>query len=735
MAGLSIKEKDLQGDNLRALSNGVKLMTSISINPNIVKHHLEIMHPSGKFNAGWFDPKSKPKDKAFKWREGSASLDMYINRLPTDKDVYVHIGEVKPGKDGKCGKKDMDGSQWAWVEFDPPDWDKDKLDQICKDLVAKASDLDPDVIVYSGRGVWAYFRLDKKYPNDVVEAINYAFTVNNEGADNCFNIDRVARLAGTVNQKTGRLSEVTVLNKDRRRSADDFEQISPTVKPNAVTIIPPDHLPDECQAIALGTRLATDGEVPWDSGSEWLLAFVGSCLRKGVPESRIMEIATDSSWPVSDHPLRQDDPKRAVNRAIEEARKDVSLGFARSDKDNKILPTRANFTQALVHLGRKIVFNSFTAQVELDGKAIDDNSALVMRIDFEETVGFHLQEKRFLDLLNDHAQAHAYHPVQDYLAGLEWDGVKRIDRFFTDQCGAPDDAYTKAVSRLFFLAAVTRINKPGCKFDELPTFEGQQGINKSSLFRKLAVKEEWFTDSMVLTGDIKVGVEQTLGKWIVEIAELRGKGRVAAVKAWLSFQVDRVRLAYQKQPAEFPRQWIAVGTTNVKDYLSDPTGDRRFWPIPVEYCNLDFDVHQLWAEAMVGFRADESIRLPKELWADAAAVQASRQEFDLLTGEIEYHLQEVPEPICRHLFEWLGYTQPVPQKEQSRVGKLMVKLGYERKQRMTPITGKKEYHYVRLGSPIDYSPSQGWEDVTEEQLALWNKSWEDGPEEQLAGWH
>jgi hypothetical protein len=698
-------------------------MTNISINPARVKAHLGEFAPNGVINAGHFE-NGRAK---FRWREGEAGLDAWIDRLPADKDMYFHIGEVAPGKHGKCSKKDMLGSRWAWVEFDPVKWDKDDpvgLNNIHNDLVDHAMTLDPDVIIYSGRGIWAYFRLDKVYPNDVVEAINYAFVKNNPGADNCWNIDRVGRLAGTVNQKTGRVAELTVVMPDRTRSADDFEQIAPKPKSTNVTIIPPGELPDECQAIALGTRLATDGEVPWDSGSEWLLAFVGSCLRKGVPESRIMEIATDSSWPVSDHPLRQDDPKRAVNRAIEEARKDVSLGFARSDKDNKILATRANFTQALVHLGRKIVFNSFTAQVELDGKAIDDNSALVMRIDFEETVGFHLQEKRFLDLLNDHAQAHAYHPVQDYLAGLEWDGVKRIDRFFTDQCGAPDDAYTKAVSRLFFLAAVTRINKPGCKFDELPTFEGQQGINKSSLFRKLAVKEEWFTDSMVLTGDIKVGVEQTLGKWIVEIAELRGKGRVAAVKAWLSFQVDRVRLAYQKQPAEFPRQWIAVGTTNVKDYLSDPTGDRRFWPIPVEYCNLDFDVHQLWAEAMVGFRADESIRLPKELWADAAAVQASRQEFDLLTGEIEYHLQDVPEPICRNLFEWLGYTQPVPQKEVTRVGKLMQKLGYDRKQYTSQVTGKKEYHYVHPGSPIDNSPPPGWEDVSKADVELWKKSWD-----------
>ena len=77
----------------------------------------------------------------------------------------------------------------------------------------------PNRVIDSGRGYWGYWKLDKPLPvggstNDVngpfidaVECygrgIEQAFGDN--FADGCHNIDRIARLPGTVNTKTGSL--------------------------------------------------------------------------------------------------------------------------------------------------------------------------------------------------------------------------------------------------------------------------------------------------------------------------------------------------------------------------------------------------------------------------------------------------------------------------------------------------------------------------------------------------
>ena len=63
--------------------------------------------------------------------------------------------------------------------------------------------------------------------------------------------------------------------------------------------------------------------------------------------------------------------------------------------------------------------------------------------------------------------------------------------------------------------------------------------------RTLAVRDEWFTDSIDLGAKDKEAIEQQQGKWTVEIPEMRGrrKNDVDRIKAFLSRTVDRARLA------------------------------------------------------------------------------------------------------------------------------------------------------------------------------------------------
>lgn len=194
-----------------------------------------------------------------------------------------------------------------------------------------------------------------------------------------------------------------------------------------------------------------------------------------------------------------------------------------------------------------------------------------------------------------------FHPVKDFLESLEWDGVFRIDRAFETYLGSEmEREYIRAVSRKFFLALIARIYEPGIKFDHVPVLEGFQGVGKSS-FGRILVGEKWFMDGLPDLAD-KDAALNLQGIWLCEMAELSSiyRSQLEATKAFITRQTDKIRPPYGHRRVDFPRSNVFLGTTNSKDYLSDPTGNRRYWPVEVSFCDfkkLEADRLQLLAEA------------------------------------------------------------------------------------------------------------------------------------------
>jgi predicted P-loop ATPase len=188
------------------------------------------------------------------------------------------------------------------------------------------------------------------------------------------------------------------------------------------------------------------------------------------------------------------------------------------------------------------------------------------------------------------ANHHRCHPVRDYLDGLVWDGVKRIDNWLTVYGGADENEYTQAVGALVLMAAVRRVRQPGCKFDEILVLENlEQGNNKSSALQVLAVEREWFSDNLPLGLTAKETIEALSGHWIVEVSELQGmrKSDIDKVKAFASRDTDRARMAYDRAVTEARRQCVIIGTTNNEQYLRDRSGNRRFWPVRIKRFDLE----------------------------------------------------------------------------------------------------------------------------------------------------
>lgn len=253
--------------------------------------------------------------------------------------------------------------------------------------------------------------------------------------------------------------------------------------------------------------------------------------------------------------------------------------------------------------------------------------------------------------LSLHSAKHAFNDVQAYLNGLTWDGTARLDTMFIDYLGAEDSDYTRAVTRKAFVAAVARAMRPGTKFDQMVILSGPQGIGKSTLLDKMS--KGWFNDS-IRTFEGKDASELLQGVWIVEVAELDAFRRtdVSRIKQFISQRADRFRAAYGRHVKEMPRCCVFFGTTNSAEYLTDRTGNRRFWPVNVGVApaaksvwnDLPDAVDLLWAEAMVRWRWGEPLYITGELELQARAQQERHREIDITEGMIlEWLEREVPE--------------------------------------------------------------------------------------------
>lgn len=246
-----------------------------------------------------------------------------------------------------------------------------------------------------------------------------------------------------------------------------------------------------------------------------------------------------------------------------------------------------------------------------------------------------------------------FHPVLDYLRGLDWDGTPRVDTLLIRYFGAEDNIYNREAIRKTLVGAVARVFKPGIKFDLVITLISRmQGTGKSSFFKALG--RNWFSDTfMTVSG--KDSFEQLQGTWIMEMAELAGlkKADIESIKHFISKQEDTFRPAYARVPETFPRQCVFVATTNENTFLRDPSGNRRFMPVDIwnkklldnqdlrNFIEDSAEIDQVWAEAVHMFRKGEPLYLSPEAERIASAEQDMHTEIDERKGLIEAYVNRL----------------------------------------------------------------------------------------------
>lgn len=260
----------------------------------------------------------------------------------------------------------------------------------------------------------------------------------------------------------------------------------------------------------------------------------------------------------------------------------------------------------------------------------DIDMTLVKRWMADTEFGIEPNKEAILEATSLVAYHKRVHPVREWLESLKWDGVHRIDTWIKDYCqGRAREPYLSEASRKFLLAMVKRVFEPGCQWDYVLVLEGTQGKYKSSAARALA-GDKWFMDNLPDLKD-KDSMLNLQGKWLIELGELANVKRTDfnQVKAYLVRRTDTVRPHYGRLVSDVPRQSVFIGTVNEGQYLKDPTGNRRYWPVRVGTCDIKALTavrDQLFAEAMSIYRAtNEILMLGPEATAQALEAQEDRR--------------------------------------------------------------------------------------------------------------
>jgi hypothetical protein len=321
-------------------------------------------------------------------------------------------------------------------------------------------------------------------------------------------------------------------------------------------------------------------------------------------------------------------------------------------KGGGVRSTYGNLCLYLQHLyGDRLRFNEMVLQPEWrtgdDWGPVDDGVVGRLRAELEMEHGVEAGADNVVMAMRTVADQRRAHPVREYLEGLEWDAVPRIGAVLATSLGVPLDAITQRKLTAFMVSCVARAFDPGCKVDTVLVLVGPQGARKSSFFRELA-GDRWFVDTRMDLRQGKDAYMQARFAWVYEWPEVDGitdTHSSEAIKAFLTSAYDTFRPPYGRSIVQVPRGNVFVGTTNTAEFLSDSTGNRRWWPVTIPP-NVTVNVSilremrdKLWGEAVA-------------LYHDGYEWWLSREEAEAHERTVEHH--RLADPWESQVGAWLS---------------------------------------------------------------------------------
>ena len=299
----------------------------------------------------------------------------------------------------------------------------------------------------------------------------------------------------------------------------------------------------------------------------------------------------------------------------------------------KVKPTLDNLRLIFINddnFSKNIVYNELIDQVLIKGSPLQPHTITEIKFYLRDVYNMRKIKDDTLvstNVLREAIVWYAYsniiNPLTEYLEELPvWDGKESLcETFFERHLGAEiDDEYLpllREMSRCWFISCVARAFVGGAKVDTVLVLQGRQGEGKGTALEILA-GEQFFSDSdlPLSNKDGKELIHQT-GVWLWELSEMASLKRqdVDVIKQYITSRFDTYRPSYSKDPVKRGRRVVFCATTNRDTFLTDATGNRRFWIVTtkrIDLAAIKADRDRLWGEAVTRYKRGEIWHLTRD---------------------------------------------------------------------------------------------------------------------------
>ena len=306
-------------------------------------------------------------------------------------------------------------------------------------------------------------------------------------------------------------------------------------------------------------------------------------------------------------------------------------------------------------------------------------------------------------LLN--AQSAIYNPITDLLNSVELDSSKDyLAELYSIMGIEKTDELSKVLIHKWLLQCIalsTNTLENAIGADGMLVLQGGQGVGKTSLIRKLGVNSELCKLDCSISEFDKDTKINALTSWICELGEFEKtvKGTSAEMlKVLVTTAIDYYRVAYGQRTEAYPRITNLVGTCNHERFLTDDTGSRRYWVVPVDKIDLarleKFDVLHLWKQIDNEYKSLDTncFRLTS---AEQKALALRNIQHEKIEAEQEIADLIAEAQMLNKKFGWVTSTsfktanKSISKYDSRTIGKALKKLEIEEKR-----TGKGRFYYL-----------------------------------------
>jgi len=288
--------------------------------------------------------------------------------------------------------------------------------------------------------------------------------------------------------------------------------------------------------------------------------------------------------------------------------------ISNSNNNLTLLGTIPNIEHLLKGYGVTVKYDVIRKEIDIRIPGISSPSENITNVMLENINSLAalngVPQKNVLNYVSTIADANPVNPIANWINSIPWDGNDRLPALcntVTARNEFPNDFKETLIKKFLLSAVAAALMAHGFSTRGVLTFQGKQGLGKTRWLSAL-ITDRLLRDKYMLTGhhldpSNKDSLITAIKHWVVELGELDSsfKKDIARLKGFITADKDTVRRPYARTNAEYQRRTVFCASVNEENFLIDPTGNTRFWAIPVVKLDYehDIDMQQVFAQLAI----------------------------------------------------------------------------------------------------------------------------------------